>query len=71
MQIQTKKYLKYLPVAAGAILGYAYYYFIGCNSGACAIQSNPYYSTIYGAIIGAIFLIPDKKKNQTEKSDGE
>jgi hypothetical protein len=69
--MKMKKYLKYFPIAAGAILGYAYYHFIGCHNGACAIQSNPYFSTIYGAIIGSVFLLPDKKKKQKESDDGE
>lgn len=53
-----------LPVLGGGILGYAYYHFIGCNSGSCAITSNPYISTIYGSIIGLIFAFPSKKKNE-------
>ena len=56
-----------LPILAGGILGYAYYYFIGCNSGSCAITSSPYVSTLYGSFLGLIFAIPSKKKN--EKTD--
>ena len=51
------------PIAAGAILGYAYYYFIGCRTGSCPISSNPYISTIYGAFAGLILALPSKKKN--------
>ena len=58
-----KKYgSRILPVLAGGILGYAYYYYIGCNTGSCAITSNPYISTVYGAFLGLIFAIPSKKK---------
>lgn len=32
---------------AGALLGFGYYYFIGCRSGTCTITSNPYISTAY------------------------
>ena len=39
------------PVA-GAVLGFAYYKFIGCSSGACPITSNPWISTLYGAVMG-------------------
>ena len=39
---------------AGAILGFGYYYFIGCNTGTCAITSNPYISATYGAVIGLL-----------------
>ena len=36
----------------GAALGFAYYRFIGCASGACPITSNPYLSMVYGAVMG-------------------
>lgn len=40
----------------GAVGGYLYYYFVGCHTGTCAITSNPVNSTIYGAVMGGIFL---------------
>ena len=46
-----------LPAALallGAIGGYCYYRFVGCATGTCAIASNPYISTIYGGVIGAL-----------------
>lgn len=39
---------------AGGIVGYLYYRFIGCRSGACIITGNPYVSTIYWAAIGGL-----------------
>jgi len=39
---------------AGGLLGYAYYYFIGCNSGSCPISSDPVVSSLYGMLIGGI-----------------
>lgn len=41
-----------LFVVGGGSLGYAYYRFVGCASGTCPITSNPYISTIYGAVMG-------------------
>jgi len=41
-----------LGPVSGAVLGFAYYKFVGCSSGACPITSNPWISTIYGAIMG-------------------
>lgn len=54
------------PVFAGAAVGYMYYYFIGCNSGGCAISSNPWISTAYGAFMGALLI----KKQKKEISNG-
>ncbi|MEA4891260.1 MAG: DUF6132 family protein [Peptococcaceae bacterium] len=39
---------------SGAALGYLYYRFIGCSTGACPITSSPYASSIYGAVIGLL-----------------
>ena len=49
-----------LFILLGAIGGYAYYAFVGCASGTCPISSNPYVSTMYGAMIGAL-LMPMKR----------
>jgi hypothetical protein len=44
-----------LGVLIGAALGFLYYRFIGCSTGACPITRNPVSSMIYGALMG--FLI--------------
>ncbi|MCX8055584.1 MAG: DUF6132 family protein [Ignavibacteria bacterium] len=44
----------------GGILGYLYYYFIGCNGG-CPISSNWMISVLYGAFLGAIIATPTKR----------
>lgn len=56
-----------LPVVIGGLLGYAYYYFIGCNNG-CAIQSNPYMSTIYGAVVGGVLSFPSRNNKSSFKN---
>ena len=63
-------YKRVLPVALGALLGYAYYYYVGCVSGTCAITSNPYISTIYGGVIGLLISFPSKRK-KTEKANDD
>lgn len=45
-----------LPVFLGAAGGFAYSRYIGCKSGACPLTSNPWISTLYGALLGALML---------------
>ncbi|NOZ86249.1 MAG: YtxH domain-containing protein [Deltaproteobacteria bacterium] len=53
-----------LAAMIGGLLGYAYYYFIGCASGSCPITGNPYVATIFGALM-AVTLVgwegPEKR----------
>lgn len=53
-------------VIVGLVAGYAYYHFVGCNSGTCAITSKPLNSTLYGGVMGGllfnIFVTSAKKK---------
>ena len=41
-------------IVLGALAGYLYYFFIGCNNGTCAITSKPFNSTVYGAVMGGL-----------------
>lgn len=41
-----------LGVVIGGGLGFASYKFVGCSTGACPLTSNPWVSSIYGAILG-------------------
>ncbi|MGB7567140.1 MAG: DUF6132 family protein [Chitinivibrionales bacterium] len=43
-----------LGIAIGAAAGFAYYKFIGCSTGACPITNNPFISTLYEAVMGAL-----------------
>lgn len=51
-----------IGVIVGGLIGFSYYYFIGCKSGTCAITSNPVNSTMYGVLLGALWTFPTKKK---------
>jgi len=64
--LTTKNILRTLAILGGAAAGYAYYYFVGCYNGSCAIQSNPWFSTFYGAFIVAVLVIPVKKKSSPQ-----
>ena len=41
-----------IGILLGAIVGWLYWHFVGCNSGTCAITSKPINSTLYGALMG-------------------
>lgn len=45
-----------LAVTLGALAGFSYWYFIGCNSGTCLITSVWYHSTLYGALMGYLLV---------------
>ena len=55
-----------LGVVLGGTIGFAYYYFIGCESGACGITSSPVNSTLYGVLLGALWTFPTKKKGKVQ-----
>jgi hypothetical protein len=42
----------FIGVVAGGLIGFLYYYFVGCKSGTCAITSNPYNSMLFGGFFG-------------------
>jgi hypothetical protein len=67
-----KKYrLTFLGVLIGAIAGYAYYYFVGCNSGTCAITSSPINSTIYGVLMGGLLFNMIQTEYSKKSKDGK
>ncbi|HKK81785.1 MAG TPA: DUF6132 family protein [Prolixibacteraceae bacterium] len=62
------KYKGYIIGAAiGALAGFLYWHFIGCNSGTCPITSQWHNSTIYGALMGLLLGSSNKKKEHTEE----
>lgn len=63
--LKNKSAIKRILIGAmvGGFMGYLYYYFIGCNTGTCAITSNPINSIIYGLLLGGLLteLVNDIK----------
>jgi len=66
MNYILKYKLTIIGVIAGAIGGYLYYHFVGCESETCAITSKPINSTLYGAMMGGVFFNTfQKEKTKT------
>lgn len=63
MKLTQQVRLTLVGVVAGAVLGYLYYYFVGCANGTCIITGRPLNSTLYGALLGGLLLnsFPSKK----------
>ncbi len=51
-------------ILTGAVLGFAYYYFIGCTTGTCPITSRPLNAVLYGMILGYLVF---SSAGKTEK----
>jgi len=53
----SRRFLKpFFAVLAGGLVGFLYYYFVGCNSGNCAITGSPAGSIIFGGLMGLFFV---------------
>ncbi|HAH25157.1 MAG TPA: hypothetical protein DCL77_15600 [Prolixibacteraceae bacterium] len=46
----------FLGILIGGLAGYLYYHFVGCASGTCPITSSPYVSTLWGSMMGLLFV---------------
>jgi hypothetical protein len=55
-----------IGIILGSVAGYLYWYFIGCNSGTCAITSSPVNSTLYGALMGFLLVGSFKREKKSE-----
>jgi hypothetical protein len=66
----TKHKLTLIGVGLGALAGYAYWYFIGCSSGTCAITSSPINSTLYFALAGGLIVNTFSSEPQKTKENG-
>ena len=51
MNFIIKNKITILGTIIGAVAGYLYFYYVGCQSGTCAITSKPLNSTLYGSVM--------------------
>lgn len=72
-KVIQNNWLAILFTAIGAIGGFLYWRFIGCNSGTCPIKSVWYWTTLWGSAVGYLLgdftndLIKKRKKKIEEK----
>ncbi len=55
MTFLKNNFLVIIGILGGAVGGYLYFHFVGCN-GQCLISSSPYMSTLYGGVMGALVV---------------
>lgn len=57
MVFRSGKLIKPVVTALiGGVLGFAYYYFVGCDSGNCLFSGDPIASTFVG-MLGGLFVV--------------
>lgn len=56
----------WLGILLGITGGFIYYRTVGCSTGACPIQSNPWLTMLWGGMMGYLIgdMIPYKKKEK-------
>lgn len=66
MPNRIKKYAIYLLIVPlGALAGFLYWRYVGCNTGSCGITANWHTSTLFGGLLG--YLISDGIKDKVAK----
>jgi hypothetical protein len=72
-RLLSKYKLQLIFLLTGAISGFLYWRFVGCNSGTCPIKSVWYWTTLWGAAIGYLLgdFIHDYFKKRGKIKEGE
>jgi hypothetical protein len=66
-QLLNRNWLYIAGAILGAVVGFAYWKIVGCETGTCAITSKPINSTLYFAMMGTlVFGLFKKSKKVVE-----
>jgi len=78
MAFLKKKLVIILFSLAGALGGFLYWKYVGCNSGTCPIKSVWYWSTLWGTAVGYLvgdilngFILKRQKKGKNDSEISE
>jgi hypothetical protein len=66
-RIDKSHWITLSGILAGALAGYAWFFFVGCQSGTCPITSNPWTSTLYGSVMGGLAFTSLAHKDDEKK----
>lgn len=67
-KLKKKRIIKRcIAIIIGMLIGFAYYWFIGCNTGTCIISGNPYISSIYGGVLSFLIYSLFEKKPEVDE----
>lgn len=72
--LKIKSYLTirlFIGIIIGAVAGYAYYYYVGCQSGSCPITSNPVNMILYGSLFGGLLFFKEKKNKEEIQNENK
>ena len=69
-QFVQKHKWRLVGILVGVVAGYLYWYYIGCSSGSCPIQSHWESSMFYGGLMGYLVADMFKKKEKKVEENG-
>ncbi len=70
METIFKKHWKTaLFMLGGALIGFAYWRFIGCTSGTCPLTSNWHITTLFGGLVGMMVSPANRKSTSGDNSN--